>query len=51
MCDYDDFPGPDIDPDFFRKYKVPKIPPLDNPFYEPYPGEIENEDDDFDEEL
>ncbi len=46
MCDGDDFPGPNIDPDFFKEDKVPKVPPLDNPFYEPAPGEVDGDETD-----
>jgi hypothetical protein len=44
MCEFDDIPGPDIDPKFFEDDKIPKDEPLYNPFYEPAPGEDVDDD-------
>ena len=40
MCNIDDIPGPDIDPEYFKE-ESPKEAPLENPFYSPIPGEDE----------
>ena len=48
MCDIDEFRWPDIDPIFFKDDEIIMDEPLYNPFYDPAPGEII--DNDWDED-